>query len=182
MHQLVVREVARLRRVGEHRRPDGVEVLHVLRGTNALEEALVARFQSPTGGERLNIVQLERRSARVSPHGARLLKRRRRRRARWPERLVEDIRGPALEVLVESELARELVPLCREVVLVVQRGLGAALVIDVAGVPVGEIGKSQRRIERVVHDAVRLPLAALAVQAVGGELVVVARLIASRCR
>ena len=54
-----------------------------------------------------------------------------------PERLIENVGGPALEVFLEAQLARERVALRREAVLVVQRGVGAALVIDVARVPVG---------------------------------------------
>ena len=113
----------------------------------------------------------------MGPHRPHLLQRGRRRRARRPERLVEDVRRPALEVLLEAQLARERVPLRREAVLVAQRGLGAPLMIDVARVAVREIRERERGVERVVQDAVRLPLAALAVQRVDRELVVLARLV-----
>ena len=56
--------------------------------------------------------------------------------------------------------------------LVVQRGVGASLVIDVARMAVREIRQSERRIERLIHDALRLPLAALTIERVSRELVV----------
>ena len=75
-------------------------------------------------------------------------------------------------MFLEPKLARERVPLCRKPVLVVERRVGTTLVIDIARMAIGEVGDGERRVERLIRDALRFPLAPLTVQSVDGELVV----------
>src|ERR1700682_1588835 len=64
----------------------------------------------------------------------------------------------ALAVAGDTKLARQLVPLVREIVLVRERRLETELVIGAASEPVADTGEIARCIQVAIQDAIRLGL------------------------
>src|SRR6267378_2865643 len=141
----------------------------------ALERSFVSGLEANSVRERTDVIRFQRVFARMFPGslvlesgcvGGRTVDRQSTR---------DYARRAAFPITGDAKLARQLVPLVSEIVLVPECRLETELVIGAASEPVAEAGEIARCIQVTIQDAVRLGLNPRGVHRLKGERITRAR-------
>ena len=144
----------------------------------ALLRSSVPRLEPQQTRERPHVIQFPRVLVRVLPCVLRLERRRIARRPVERQGTRDDSTRRALARPHDAQLARELVALLCEAVLVGECRFEVEFVVRAPREPIAQSRERARRVEVAVQQTVGLRLVARAVVHVGGELITLAELVA----